>query len=80
MLLKTHLSAQLKLTELDLSSQTVCTASMCLLFEGVSPNDNNYQLAYTNGFLVMVYPNQMICIYQDNSYFNTRGDSDFGDA
>ena len=45
---------------------------MCLLFEGVSVNDNNYQLAYDNGFLVIVYPNQMICIYQDNSYFSKR--------
>ena len=28
----------------------------------------------------MVYPNLMICIYQDNSYFKKRGDGDFGDA
>ena len=28
----------------------------------------------------MVYPNQMICLYQDNSHFKRLGDSDFGDA
>ena len=28
----------------------------------------------------MVYPNQMVCVYQDNSYFNKRGEGDLGEA
>ena len=39
------------------------------MFEGVSPSDNAYQLMYSGGFLVLIYPNQMLCLYQDNSFF-----------
>ena len=41
-------------------------------FEGVSEIDNNYHLSYMNGYLVLIYPNQMVCIYQDNSFFTKR--------
>ena len=44
----------------------------CLVFEGVNVHDANYSLLYAAGFLVLVYPTQMICIYQDNSYFSRR--------
>ena len=65
-------SNQLKIVELDINTQTVCSSTMCLVFEGVQPHDANYSLVYASGFLVMVYPTHMIAIYQDNGYFARR--------
>ena len=62
----------MKIVELDINTQTVCSSTMCLVFEGVQAHDANYSLVYASGFLVLVYPTQMIAIYQDNGYFARR--------
>ena len=58
--------------ELDIETQTVCSTTPCLVFEGVPSHDVNYSLAYASGFLLLVYPTQMISVYQDNGYFARR--------
>ena len=66
--------SQLKIVELDTTTQTVCSSTDCLVFEGVMPHDTDYSLVYSSGFLVLIYPTQMISIYQDNGYFAKRMD------
>ena len=48
--------SQLKLVELDITTQTICSTTVCLVFEGVQNHDVNYSLIYSSGFLVMIYP------------------------
>ena len=67
-------SSALKLVEFDITTQTVCSSTICLVFEHVQAHDTDYSLLYSSGFLLLIYPTQMICIYQDNSYFGKRLD------
>ena len=78
MLLKAAQGNLLKIVELDITTQTVCSSTVCLVFEGVQPHDANYSLLYSSGFLVLIYPTQMICIYQDNEYFARRTEDEDG--
>ena len=61
---------------MDVTTQSVLSSTLCLVFEKVQPHDTNYSLMYSRGFLCLIYPTQMLCIYQDNEYFETRDEDE----